>query len=223
MRSFSLIRWIVWKDLLCEIRNRENVASMLFFAVNVILVFSFSFVMDDLREVMPGLIWTAFGFTGVIGLGRSFVVETQNDCIESYQLLPAHKGVIYLGKLIGNVLFLLGVELALCPLFVLFFNLDVAGGFPMLLLVGLLGTIGLASLGTLFSVLTSQTRSREVLFPLLLLPLSVPVFIGAIEATRGILDGSPIALYRRWIDLLAVFDLIFIVVSFWLFEAILDD
>jgi len=222
MRHLKVIRWIVWKDLLCEIRNREHIASMLFFALNVVLVFSFSFSMSDLREVMPGIIWTTFGFTAVIGLGKAFLPEAQNDCIEFYQMLPGHKGIIYCGKLLGNALFLFLVELALVPLLVLFLNLEFPPNGLLFVPILALGTIGLAALGTLFSALTVQVRAREVLFPLLLLPLSVPVFIGAIEATRGLLDGSPFSFYRRWIELLTVFDLIFTVVSFWVFEFILD-
>jgi len=223
MRPFNVVRWIVWKDLLCEIRNREGIASMLFFALNVVLVFSFSFSMGDLREIMPGLIWTAFGFTAVIGLGKSFLPEAQNDCIESYQMLPGPKGAVYLGKLLGNALFLFLVELALVPLLVLFLNLEFPKNGWLFLPILALGTVGLAALGTLFSALTVQVRAREVMFPLLLLPLSVPVFIGAIEATRGLLDGAPFSFYRRWVEMLAVFDLIFTVVSFWVFEFILDD
>ena len=160
MRPFNVVRWIVWKDLLCEIRNREGIASMLFFALNVVLVFSFSFSMGDLREIMPGLIWTAFGFTAVIGLGKSFLPEAQNDCIESYQMLPGPKGAVYLGKLLGNALFLFLVELALVPLLVLFLNLEFPKNGWLFLPILALGTVGLAALGTLFSALTVQVRAR---------------------------------------------------------------
>ena len=219
----NVIRWIVWKDLICELRNRENLAAMLFFALNILLVFSFSFAMDDLTGILPGLIWTAFGFTSIVGLGRSFVPEVQNDCVEYYQILPVHKGAIYLGKLVGNLLFMMLVTAALVPLLILFFNIDFGGAPAILLLVWLAGTAGLAILGTLFSALTSRIRAREVMFPLLLLPLSVPVFIGAVEATRGALAGDPLSHYRHWVDLLLIFDGIFVIVSFWVSELILDD
>ncbi len=224
MTFFRVIRWIIWKDLLSEYRNRENISSMFFFALNVIFIFSFSFSLDPdvVKEIMPGVIWVAFGFTAIIGLGKSFLVEVNNDCMEYFQTLPIPKGAIYLGKFLGNLLFMLSVEIVLYPLFILFFNLDIDGHLLPLFLISIVATIGLAALGTLFSALTVQIRAREVMFPILLLPLSVPIFIGAVEATRGALSGDPLSMYQHWIELLAVFDLIFVVVSFWVFEFILD-
>jgi len=224
MRFFKVIQWIIWKDLVSEIRNRENISSMFFFALAVILIFSFSFSMDHQAtgELMPGIIWVAFGFTGIIGLGKSFLPEVQNDCMEYLQMAPVSKGAIYLGKVLGNILFLLLTEIILFPLFILFFNLDILDKLPMVLLIFLIASMGLSALGTLFSALTVQIRAREVMFPILLLPLAVPVFIGAVESTRGALNGDPISLYLQWIELLAIFDLVFMVVSFWVFEFILD-
>ena len=224
MNFFKVIRWILYKDLLSEIRNRENIASMFFFALSVILIFSFSFSMDrkTALEMMPGIIWVAFGFTGIIGLGKSFLTEVHNDCMEYLQMAPVSKGAIYLGKLTGNVLFLLLVEIILFPLFILFFNLEVLDKLPLLLLIFLLATIGLSSLGTLFSALTVQVRAREVMFPILLLPLSMPVFIGAVEATRGAMSGDLLSVYATWIWLLGLYDIIFTLVAFWVFEFILD-
>ncbi|MFQ5579600.1 MAG: heme exporter protein CcmB [Nitrospiria bacterium] len=224
MRFFNVIRWIAWKDLLSEVRNRENISSMFFFALIVIFIFSFSFSLDPktIQEVMPGIIWVAFGFTAIIGLGKSFLAEVRNDCMEYFQILPVPKGAIYLGKFVGNVLFMLAVETFLFPLFVLFFNLDILEQFPQFLLIFVVATVGLSALGTLFSALTVQIRAREVMFPILLLPMAVPIFIGAVESTRGVFNGDPFALYSHWIQLLMVFDLIFVVVSFWIFEFILD-
>lgn len=224
MHFFSVVKWIVWKDLLSEYRNRENISSMFFFALNVILIFSFSFTLapEALKEIMPGIIWVAFGFTAIIGLGKSFLIEVNNDCMEYFQCLPVPKGAIYLGKFLGNLLFMLTVEIILFPLFVLFFNIDILDQFLPLLLISTVATIGLSALGTLFSALTVQIRAREVMFPILLLPLSVPIFIGAVEATRGALSGDPFSMYQHWIELLGVFDVIFVVVSFWIFEFILD-
>ncbi|MHB8483598.1 MAG: heme exporter protein CcmB [Nitrospiria bacterium] len=216
---------MVWKDLIIEIRNRENLSSMLFFALSVILIFSFSFSMDQrsTQELMPGIIWVAFGFTGIIGLGKSFLPEVQNDCIEYLQISPVSRGAIYLGKFTGNVLFLFTAEIILFPLFIIFFNLDILDKLPVFLLIFFVATVGLSALGTLFSALTVQIRAREVMFPILLLPLAVPIFIGAVESTRGALNGDPMAFYAHWIKLLGIFDVVFIVVSFWVFEFILDD
>ncbi len=224
MSFFRIIRWVTWKDLISELRNRETISSMFFFALIVILIFSFSFSMDQdtAHAVMPGIMWVSFVFTGIIGLGKSFLVELQNDCIENLQLSPVSPGTIYLGKLIGNFLFMIVVEIFIFPLFVIFFNLDVIDQFPTLVLVLFLGTLGVSTVGTLFSAMTAQIRAREVMLPILLLPVIVPVMIGAVEATRGVLDGDPFTLYSQWIHLLAVFDTIFVIVSFWIFEFVLD-
>lgn len=225
MPFFKTIQWVVWKDLVCELRSRETISSMLFFALIVILVFSFSFSMDQdaARQLIAGIIWVAFAFTGIIGLGKSFSSELQNDCLEALQISPIPKGAVYLGKVLANFLFILSVEILLFPLFILFFNLDVVQELGILLLVFFLATLGLSSVGTLFSALTVQIRAREVMLPVLLLPLAVPVMISAVEATRGILNGDPFSFYSQWIQLLVVFDIIFTVVSFWLFELILDS
>ena len=225
MIFFRVIRWIVWKDLISEIRSRENVSSMFFFALIIILIFSLSLSMDQemVKEMIPGILWIAFSFTGIIGLGKSFLVETQNDCMENLLMAPIPKGAVYLGKLLGNFLFMLVVEIIILPLFVIFFNLDIFGQIPMIMLICFLGTLGLAAMGTLLSAMTVQIKAREVMFPLMLLPLVVPVIIGAVEATKGALNGDPLQLYQQWIQLLAVFDLVFLIVSYWLFEFILED
>jgi heme exporter protein B len=224
MPFFDVIKWILWKDMLSEIRSRESISSLFFFALNVILIFSFSFSVgqDVMLALMPGLIWVAFGFTSILGLGKSFLSEVHNDCIAYLQIAPVPKGAIYLGKLAGNILLMMVVEIILYPLFMIFFNMDILAKIPSLLIISFLATVGLSALGTLFSILTVQLRAREVMFPLLLLPLSVPVFIGAVEATQGALSGDPYSSYRHWIELLFIFDMIITIVSFWMFEYILD-
>jgi heme exporter protein B len=222
---FNVIGWVAWKDLISEVRSRETLSSMFFFALIVILVFSFSFSMDQqaARELIAGIMWVAFAFTGMIGLGKSFAAELQNDCLEQLQISPTSKGAVYLGKLTANLLFMLVVEVILFPMFVVFFNLDVVEELPLLLLIFAMATLGLSTVGTLFSAMTVQIRAREVMLPILLLPLAVPVMISAVEATRGALNGDPVALYGNWLQLLAVFDIVFTVLSFWAFEWILDS
>jgi heme exporter protein B len=224
MLFFRVIRWVAWKDFISEVRSRETISSMFFFALIVILVFSFSFSMEQeaARELIAGIIWVAFAFTGIIGVGKSFSAELQNDCLDYLRMSPAPKGAIYLGKVTANLVFMLIVEMILFPMFVIFFNLDVVEELPLLLLIFLLATLGLATVGTLFSAMTVQIRAREVMLPILLLPLAVPVMIAAVEATRGALSGAPLELYRPWLQLLAVFDVVFTVVSFWAFELIVD-
>lgn len=224
MNFFRVIGLIVWKDGLSELRSRENISSMFFFALLTIFIFNFSLPLEQrvAQTLAPGLIWIAFSFTGVIGLGRSFLAERDNDCLEALLNAPVSKGALYLGKLLGNFLFMLAAEVLLFPLFILFFNLEVNANPGLLLLVFILGTLGLAALGTLFSAMMVQVRAREVMFPILMLPLAVPVLIAAVQATAGILQGSPWAQYGSWISLLTVFDLIFIVIAFWTFEFILE-
>src|SRR3990172_4718921 len=156
MNFFSAIRWIIWKDLVSELRSRESFSSMLFFALAVLLIFSFSFSMDReaVRELIAGVMWVAFGFTGMIGLGKSFTVELQNDCLEALQISPASKGAIYLGKLLANLLFILSVEVILLPLFALFFNLEILEKLPVLLVIMIRGTLGLSALGPLLYICT---------------------------------------------------------------------
>ena len=225
MTSFNVIRWIVWKDFVTELRSRETISSMVFFALIVILIFSFSFSMDQqaAREVIAGIMWVAFAFTGIIGLGKSFSTEMQNDCLEALQMVPEAKGAIYLGKVTANFAFMFVVEILLFPMFVIIFNLEVVEEISLLLLVFFLATVGLSAIGTLFSALTVQIRAREVMLPILLLPLVVPVMIAAVEATKGALNGDPLALYKQWLELLAVYDVVFTVVSFWMFEFVMDS
>lgn len=224
MNFFNVIRWLAWKDLLSEMRSRENISSMFFFALIVILIFSFSFSMDQktAQEMLPGIMWVAFIFTGIIGLGKSFAAELQNDCLDNLQMNPIPRGAIYLGKLVSNLLFMLIVEVILFPLFVIFFNLEIFEKIPLIMLILIAGTLGVSAVGTLFSAMTVQIRAREVMLPILLLPLIVPVIIGAVEATGAVLQGESALFYRPWIVLLIVFDVIFTIVSFWVFDFILD-
>ncbi len=224
MNFSSTIFLIAWKDILSELRSRENVLSMLFFALLMIFIFNFALPLDakTVDLLMPGLIWIAFSFTAIIGLGRSFQAEKENDCLEALLIAPVSKGAVYLGKFVGNFIFVLAAETALVPLFILFFNLEIGAGLPMLLGVFALGTFGLSALGTLFSAMTAQVRAREVMFPLLVLPLAVPVLIGAIQATAGVLHQLPWEQFSHWVQLLLVFDVIFIIVAFWTFEFILE-
>lgn len=226
MNAFiAAVRAIVWKDLASEWRSREQMASMFFFALLTLFIFNFSLNLDpaQVRELMPGLIWIAFSFTAVIGLGRSFIAERENDCLDALLMSPAPKGALYLGKLIANLLFTLAVEVVLFPLFVLFFNFDPGPDWPMLLPVFALGTLGLAALGTLFSAMMVQVRARELMFPILTLPLAFPVIIGAVQATAAVLAAKPLAHYSGWLQLLTAFDLVFVIVAYWTFEFVLES
>ena len=230
-QGFSGMAWLrtvyllFAKDLLVELRNRETFTVMLFFAVVVLFLFHFS--LNPEREnttlLAPGLLWLAFMFTGVLGLGRSFQAEQANDCLEQLLLIPGDRGNIFLGKLAGNVAFMLAVELLIIPLFALFFQLNLWDALAPLLAVAALGTLGFAAVGTLFSALTANLRAREVLFPLLLFPLVVPVIIGSVTATGVILGGGALAEASGWLKLLGVFDTIFLAVAYLTFEFVVEQ
>jgi heme exporter protein B len=213
------------KDLLVELRNRETFTVMLFFAVVILFLFHFSLQpeRENTAVLAPGLLWLAFMFTGVLGLGRSFQAEQANDCVEQLLLVPGDRGNIFLGKLIGNIAFMLAVELLIIPLFALFFQLNLWSALVPLLVVAVLGTFGFATIGTLFSALTANLRAREVLFPLLLFPLVVPVIIGTVTATGIILGGGALGETSGWLKLLGAFDTIFLAVAYLTFEFVVEQ
>jgi heme exporter protein B len=213
------------KDVTVELRARERVNAMLFFAALVLFIFNFALGPDRerLREVAPGLLWLAFLFTGMLGLARSFQAERENECFEELLLTPGDRESIFFGKLAGNVLFMAMAEALILPLFGVLYNLDIWEHLPSLALVALLGTVGFSTLGTLLGAMTAHLRAREVMLPLLLFPLTVPVILGSVRATEAILAGEGLAGVSHWLKLLAGFDVIFLVVSPLVFEFVLEE
>jgi heme exporter protein B len=213
------------KDVTVELRARERVNAMLFFAALVLFIFNFALGPDQekLREVAPGLLWLAFLFTGMLGLARSFQAERENECFEELLLTPGDRESIYYGKLAGNVLFMAMAEALILPLFGVLYNLDIWEHLPSLALVALLGTVGFSTIGTLLAAMTAHLRAREVMLPLLLFPLTVPVILGSVRATEAILAGEGLAGVSHWVKLLAGFDVIFLVVSPLVFEFVLEE
>lgn len=225
MAGLRTVYLLLAKDVLVELRNRETFTVMLFFAVVILFLFHFSLnpERENTAQLAPGLLWLAFMFTGVLGLGRSFQAEQANDCLEQLLLVPGDRGDIFLGKLVGNLAFMLAVELLIIPLFALFFQLNLWEALLPLLVVAVLGTLGFAAIGTLFSALTANLRAREVLFPLLLFPLVVPVVIGAVTATAIILGGGTLGEASGWLKLLGAFDTIFLVLAYLTFEFVVEQ
>lgn len=213
------------KDVTVELRARERVNAMLFFAALVLFIFNFALGPDQekLREVAPGLLWLAFLFTGMLGLARSFQAERENECFEELLLTPGDRESIYYGKLAGNVLFMAMAEALILPLFGVLYNLDIWEHLPSLALVALLGTVGFSTIGTLLAAMTAHLRAREVMLPLLLFPLTVPVILGSVRATEAILAGEGLVGVSHWLKLLAGFDVIFLVVSPLVFEFVLEE
>jgi len=220
-RTWAMTR----KDVTVELRARERVNAMLFFAALVLFIFNFALGPDreKLREVAPGLLWLAFLFTGMLGLARSFQAERENDCFEELLLTPGDRESIYFGKLAGNVLFMLMAEALILPLFGILYNLDVWGELPSLALVAVLGTVGFSTIGTLLAAMTAHLRAREVMLPLLMFPLTVPVILGSVRATEAILSGGTLGEVSHWLKLLAGFDVIFLVACPLAFEFVLEE
>jgi len=215
---------VAWKDLLVERRSKETLNSLLFFSLALLFVFQFALDADRerLSAVLPGLLWLAFILSGMLGLGRVFLVERENDCWEGLLLAPGDKSAIYLGKLAGSLALMFVVEAMVLALFALFFNVDLAPVLPPLIMVIALGTVGFAAMGTLFAALTAQARARELLFPVLLLPVLVPVLLGTVKATEAVLLHEPLAEVAHWLKLLVAADVIYVVAGLLTFDFILE-
>jgi heme exporter protein B len=215
---------VLWKDLLTERRSKESLNALLFFAVLLLLLFQFALGpdRDRLRAVLPGLLWLGFVLAGLLGFGRSFLAERDNDCWDGLRLLPGDPSAVYLGKLLGNCAVMGAVEIVLLLLFEFFYGMGLAAAAVPLALVLVLGTLGLAAVGTLFAALTAQLRARELLFPLLLLPAQVPVLLATVQATQAALGGQPLADVAHWLQLLAAADVVYVVVGLLTFEFILE-
>ena len=215
---------MAWKDLLVERRSKETLNSLLFFSLALLFVFQFALDADRerLAAVLPGLLWLAFILSGMLGLGRVFLVERENDCWEGLLLAPGDKSAIYLGKLAGSLALMFVVEAMVLALFALFFNVDLGPVLPSLVMVIALGTLGFAAMGTLFAALTAQARARELLFPVLLLPVLVPVLLGTVKATEAVLLRAPLGDVAHWLKLLVAADVIYVVAGLLTFDFILE-
>jgi len=216
---------IVWKDFVTELKTRELFSAMFIFALLVILIFIFSVNLSivNASEVGPGILWVAFLFSGTLGLNRSFVLEKENGCLMGLILAPADRTAIYFGKLISNLVFLSIMELFILPLFMIFFNIDILEHLLPLLLVIFLGTLGFCTLGTLLSSLASNLKTREIMLPILLYPLLIPIVIGVVRMTGQVLAGEPLSEMMNWIGLTACFDIIYIGVSIMTIDHILEE
>jgi heme exporter protein B len=211
MKEFFVpITALLWKDVLLELRTKDIVVSALMFALLVIVIFNFALDPTPQRValVAPGILWVAFTFGGVLGLTRSFAIEKERGNIQGLLLAPVGRDVIFFGKMLGNFLFMVVVEVAVFPVFAVLFNLTLA--MPGLIPVALLCTLGVATVGTVFSAMAVNTRSREVMLPLLFFPVALPVIVAAVEASGAVIRGGGSDL-TRWIPFMAVFDAVFLV------------
>ena len=224
MKFLQQLSTMVWKDLTLEYRNKEKISSMLIFALLVIIIFAFAFKpsRQTTLEVFPGMLWVAFTFSGMLGLNRSMLLEKENDCLLGLMLAPMDSAVIFFSKVFTNLLFMLMVEIISVPLFMILFDFSFQGSVIWLAIVILLGTFGFSAVGTFLAAVSSNTRTSEILLPLILFPIMVPLIIGAVQATAAIFSGQPAADFAGWLRLMAVFDIIFLVVPFILFDYVLE-
>jgi heme exporter protein B len=220
----SVLLAILWKDLVTEWRSRDRITAMLLFSLLVVVVFHFSLPGGATRQTQasaPGVLWIAYVFAALLGLNRSFSQELENDALAGIALSPVDRGWVFLGKTAANWA-VLGVAQAITGgAFALVFDLDLAAVAPAFALVVALGSLGLCSVGTLFAAVAVRTRFREVMLPLLLLPLLVPVLLGAVRATSGLLETGRLPFEP--VQLLLVTDAVYLIVSFLTFEHVLDE
>jgi heme exporter protein B len=215
---------VVAKDVAAELRTREMLSSMFVFSLLGILISNCAFDRraENQKTLAPGVLWVAIAFAGMLGLSRSFIMEKDRGSMEGLLLTPVDRSAIYLGKMLGNLLFIGIVEIIILPIFIVLFNLS-AADLPLLLGVVILGTIGFAGVGTLFSAMAVHTRAREVLLPILLFPVVIPVMLASVKLTGAILDGVPFADVQNWFSLLVAFDLIFMALSVILFDYVMEE
>jgi heme exporter protein B len=220
--SAGLIRATLHKDLRLEWRSKDATNSMLFFALLVVVIFSFSFdpTAEESRRIAGGLIWVAFLFAAVVALNQTWARELRNQVLDAYRVSPAPANSLFLAKVLGNFLFVSVLEVLMTPLFVIFYNLRAIGPAYQFLVVAALGTWALVVNGTFFAAISLRTRSREIMLPLLLFPISIPALLAMVEATSSILTGEFSA--KFWIVLLVTYDLVFTMASLFFFELVLQ-
>lgn len=221
MRIFlSHVMAILWKDIRYELRSKQTWLGMGMFALLVLVIFNFTFDLrvDNISAVAPGVLWIAFIFASLLGLGRTLAAEREQHSMDRLLLCPVDRKAIYLAKLLGNLLFIGVVEIVALPIYALLFNVSLPAA---LFLIVLLGTLGIATIGTLFSVMAAATRARELLLPILVFPLIVPVVISVVRAMQQLM--VPTVNEPPWIGLLIAFDVIFLSLSMLMFQYIVEE
>lgn len=215
---------IIFKDIAIEMRSKESLASMIMFAVLVLVVFNFAFESTGLDKalVAPGTLWVAISFAAILGLNRSFAMEIDNDCLQGLLLAPLTRGELYLGKVLSNFIFMMIAEILILPLFVIFngFNFDIK--FVGIVGIAILGTLAIAGVGTILSTISANTRMKEVMLPVLQIPLTVPVIIAAVESTRQVLAEETKQI-SSWLYVLAGFTIVYLTLSYLLFEFAVEE
>lgn len=216
---------LVRKDLLSEWRTREALGSMALFSLLIVVIFGFCFETRkvDLETTAPGMLWVAFSFSGILGLSHSFAVERLRGSIQALALSPVDRSALFLGKMLGTLLLLTVVEAITIPVFSILLHVSVLPCLPMLALVTFSATVGFAAVGTLLSALATSSRMREMLLPILLYPIWIPVLLAAVRATGSTLAGKGPGEVFDWLRLILAFDLVFVTAGILLFDQILEE
>ncbi len=214
---------VIWKDLAAELRSRELLGAMLVFALLVVLIFNFALELDvrSRATITSGVLWVTFTFAGTLGLNRSMAVEKDRGCLDGLLLAPVDRSAIYFGKTAANLIFLLIVAGVVVPLYSLLYNTNLL--VPGLLAVIVLGCLGYIVVGTLLASMAVQARTRDILLPILLFPVVLPVLVAAIKATNGFLQGLEMADIWPWLNLLIVYDVVFTAAAFMLFDFVVEE
>src|SRR6185295_10906497 len=220
-QTYLLLR----KDLLLELRRRDSLLTMFFFGTLLLFVFHFAFDMppDKVAELAPALLWLAFLFTGTLGLAQLFQAERDNHCLDALLLSPLDRGALFLAKTGFNLILMLLVEIVVIPLFWILFNLHSWNLLPQIFLVSLLGTVGFCGLGTMMAAVTLRARARELLLPLVLFPLMIPVILATIRCMENILRMGEFGEALPWLRLLLGFDVIFLTVGVLIFDHVIES
>ena len=223
MSFFNKVWAIVAKDIAAELHTKELISAMLVFSVLSMLIFSFALDLRGnlARSAAPGVLWATVAFAGTLGLSRSMAREQQTGCIDGLLLAPVDRSAIFFGKALGNLAFMMVVEVVLLPLFSALFDVPLLR--PGVLFLMLLGTVGYSAAGTLLAAIAVNTRAREVMLPVLLLPLATPVLIAAVRATGELVQGTPLSEVGAWVQLLVVYDLVIVAVSMLTFGYVVEE
>jgi heme exporter protein B len=216
---------VIWKDILLESRSRETISALFVLGLVILLIFNFAIDVEpaNVTRLAPGMLWIAIVFSAMLGLGRVFAIERENGCMTALVLAPVDRGSLYLAKLLVNVVLLLVFEALLLPVFALMFGLDLSAYIVNLIIVLGAGSLGLAAAGTLFALAALGTRARELMLPLIVLPLQIPLLIAAVKATGIVMRNGSLAELGGWGEILLAFDVMFVTVGWLAFEFISVD
>ncbi len=225
MKFFKSIIILIKKDVKTELRTKEIFTSMFLFVFLTLIIFNFAFIGKEINQnLMVGIAWAIFLFASVLGLSRSFIHEKDTGCLEGLMITPTDRSVIYFGKAIGNLFFILIVEAISIPMFSLFFSEESFLRSPLQLFgVLFLGSLGISSVGTLLSAITINTKARELLLPILLFPVIIPVLISVVKLTIYLVTADPFINPNFWMNFLIVYDIIFLLIAFLTFEYVIEE